>query len=319
MPPIVSVVIPVFNRRNIVSGAIQSALGQDIDGLEVVVVDNCSTDGTWEFLQTLRDPRLKIFRNTENLGLFGNFTRCVELATGKYCTILCSDDRLCPGFLKCAVERLETTPAAVMVCGSGRLINTAGRTVRHINRDIKPGLYRGGSTRHAYFWYTGAYGVNIFNYPSGMMLRRDIVIKELPFRADLGDPGDVDMWLRCLKHGDFLVTDIPACDVIWHDNQLSCENRKAGVHVPDLIRFAQLHVGGEEDKKFLRNFRMLLGGSAAVWALRNIVRGQFTRAWGVRTLGPNVFDLVAGTAIRIAFRALKKFGITFGKFLQPAH
>src|SRR5450432_379001 len=94
-----SIAIPVFNRRDLVHNALRSAIAQAVPNLEILVVDNCSTDGTWEALQAIRDPRLHLVRNDSNLGLFGNFNRCLELSRGEYVCLLGSDDDLTEGFL----------------------------------------------------------------------------------------------------------------------------------------------------------------------------------------------------------------------------
>lgn len=100
--PLVSVVIPVYNRKKLVVRAINSALSQTYRQIEVVVVDNCSTDGTYETLLTINDPRVKIFRNAENIGPVLNWRKGIEYARGEYVKILFSDDWMEPN----AVERL---------------------------------------------------------------------------------------------------------------------------------------------------------------------------------------------------------------------
>lgn len=102
--PLVTVAIPVYNRQHVVRQAIETALAQTWQPLEVVVSDNCSTDGTWATLQeyAARDPRVRIHRNESNLGAVRNWHRCLELAEGEYVLLLFSDDWIEPD----AVERL---------------------------------------------------------------------------------------------------------------------------------------------------------------------------------------------------------------------
>jgi glycosyltransferase involved in cell wall biosynthesis len=100
--PLVSVVIPVYNRKKLVKKAIDSALSQTYAAIEVVVVDNCSTDGTYESLLDIADFRVKVFRNDMNIGPVLNWLKGIECATGEYIKILFSDDWLEPH----AVEKL---------------------------------------------------------------------------------------------------------------------------------------------------------------------------------------------------------------------
>lgn len=112
--PIVSILIPVFNRRNFIHQCIQSALDQTFDDFEVVVVDNASDDGTWEICQEIsnRDSRVKIFRNEKNIGPVRNWFRCVEEARGEYGKFLFSDDLILKDFLAETVPKLADQEVA---------------------------------------------------------------------------------------------------------------------------------------------------------------------------------------------------------------
>jgi len=100
--PLVSILIPVFNREDFIGNCIQSALDQTIEDLEVVVVDNASTDRTWDVSQeyAAKDSRVRIFRNERNIGPVKNWKRCIDEASGLYGKILFSDDRMHPTCLE---------------------------------------------------------------------------------------------------------------------------------------------------------------------------------------------------------------------------
>lgn len=109
MNDLVSILIPVYNRAEIIAETLDCALAQTYKNIEVIVVDNASTDGTWEIAQeyALRDPRLKALRNGTNLGPVKNWLRCVEEATGFYGKILWSDDLISPDFLEKTIPLLS--------------------------------------------------------------------------------------------------------------------------------------------------------------------------------------------------------------------
>jgi glycosyltransferase involved in cell wall biosynthesis len=100
--PLVSVMVPVFNRRRLLPACLESALAQTCRDLEVVVVDNASTDGTWDVCQEFAqaDSRVRIFRNPENLGPVRNWQRCFKHAQGRYGKLLFSDDLMAPDYLE---------------------------------------------------------------------------------------------------------------------------------------------------------------------------------------------------------------------------
>lgn len=98
---LVSILIPVYNRVNLIGETIDCALAQTYTNIEIIIVDNCSTDGTWELLEEYAQkfPRINIFRNSFNVGPVGNWKRCVELAKGEFCKILFSDDLLSSNYI----------------------------------------------------------------------------------------------------------------------------------------------------------------------------------------------------------------------------
>jgi len=100
--PLVSIMVPVFNRRDLLAGCLKSALSQTCRDLEVVVVDNASTDGTWDVCREFArlDARVRIFRNDENLGPVRNWQRCFKEAQGRYGKLLFSDDVLSSYYLE---------------------------------------------------------------------------------------------------------------------------------------------------------------------------------------------------------------------------
>jgi len=98
---LVSILIPVYNRVSLVGETIESAINQTYKNIEIIIVDNFSTDGTWELLQQYagKDKRIQIYRNTENIGPVRNWICCAEKATGKFINILFSDDIILPTFI----------------------------------------------------------------------------------------------------------------------------------------------------------------------------------------------------------------------------
>ena len=100
---LVTIGIPTWNRSHYVLDAIASCLQQTYENLEIIVCDNASTDDTWEKLNALTDPRLRLIRQTSNVGGARNFNTCVREATGEFFLLLCDDDLLEPT----AIEKLS--------------------------------------------------------------------------------------------------------------------------------------------------------------------------------------------------------------------
>jgi len=121
--PLVSICIPTYNRAGMITRAIDSALGQTYRNIEVIVVDNASNDNTDAVVATYADERLTYVKNERNLGLFGNFNRCIELATGKFLHILHSDDYIDPDFTARCIAFFHEHPTVVMTSTRARIVS----------------------------------------------------------------------------------------------------------------------------------------------------------------------------------------------------
>jgi glycosyltransferase involved in cell wall biosynthesis len=138
--PLVSVCIPSYNARDYIGETVASVLRQDYAPLEIVVQDDCSTDGTWEALQAMAAgmPQLAIARNNRNLGIGRNSTALLGRAQGKYVMILSNDDLLEPGFLHATVPILERGEAEV-VTTSFSIMTQEKTYVRRLH--LREGVY----------------------------------------------------------------------------------------------------------------------------------------------------------------------------------
>jgi glycosyltransferase involved in cell wall biosynthesis len=314
----VSVAIPVFNRHDLVAAAVQSALAQVVDGLEVVVIDNCSQDGTWELLQGLAretaDPRLRCLRNASNLGLFGNFNRCAAEVRGEFALFLGSDDQLEPGFLAQALSLLDAEPAAALLSSRGRVIDREGRAKGMIAGRFAPGRYAGRSVPAAWFWSSYHYGENPLNYPSGVVLRSSALRASLPFRADLGAPADIDLFLRVLRHGDLLITDKVGCAVMIHEGQEGLRARnevtQQQLALMEVFR-ADLESAGAYEE--LRRQSSALAFAALV---RTALSEPARLAEQYRAFGRGPIEMLFAAVKLFGFRILDQVGIRFTPYLH---
>lgn len=120
--PLVSIVIPTYNREQYISKAVDSAISQTYNNIEVVIVDNCSTDKTWEMLSSYKNKNtnIRIFQNESNLGPVRNWQRCFEQAKGEFVKILWSDDWIDPTFVERAIEEIDSETAFVISNVSAR-------------------------------------------------------------------------------------------------------------------------------------------------------------------------------------------------------
>jgi len=94
MSPFFSICIPVYNMVDTIQLSIDSVLQQTCTDWELIIVDDCSTDGTWELIEKKysNHPKISLHRNERNLKQWGNLNRCLELANGLWLGFLPADD-----------------------------------------------------------------------------------------------------------------------------------------------------------------------------------------------------------------------------------
>jgi glycosyltransferase involved in cell wall biosynthesis len=108
--PLITIGVPTRNRASLLMDCVASALAQSYQNIEVLVSDNASTDGTVAALRSIDDARLRVLRNSENIGHLRNWARCVREAKGDY-IVLASDDNLFePSFLEKCVRLVNMEP-----------------------------------------------------------------------------------------------------------------------------------------------------------------------------------------------------------------
>ncbi len=124
--PLVSVVIPTYNRSDYLRDAIASALSQTYTNIEVIVTDDCSPNSPKDLVKAFHDPRLRFLQNERNLGITLNITNGFEAATGKYVASLNDDDVWTPEFLAKLVPKLEANPALSVAFCDHYIIDAIG-------------------------------------------------------------------------------------------------------------------------------------------------------------------------------------------------
>jgi glycosyltransferase involved in cell wall biosynthesis len=198
--PLVSICIPTHNSGETLGETMSSIIGQSYPRLEILVVDNDSTDNTIEVAQCFKDTRVTIHVNPQNIGAEGNFNRCIELANGAYTAIYHADDLYTARMVAEQVEFLERHPEAGGVLTEAVVIDERGRENGTISFPLE--LRKRGSMgvdlpelfiallRHS----------NFLICPSAMV--RSAVYKNdiKGWRDELfGSSADLDVWLRIAR------------------------------------------------------------------------------------------------------------------------
>ncbi len=128
--PYFSVIIPTFNRADLILKTLTSVFGQTFQDLEIIVVDNCSTDRTAEVLQPLADAgRIRYIRHDKNYERAVSRNSGMDAARGKFVSFLDSDDIMYPGNLADAHSFARQNPGLHVFHNLYELINEVGQPV----------------------------------------------------------------------------------------------------------------------------------------------------------------------------------------------
>jgi len=128
--PLISIGIPTYNRADAyLKDALESALNQTYQHIEIIVSDNCSSDNTEELIKGYDDERIKYFRHSENIGANNNFNYCVEKAKGTYFHMLHDDDLIDPDFLEVCMEAVDYDTSAGLIRTGMRVIDGKGSVI----------------------------------------------------------------------------------------------------------------------------------------------------------------------------------------------
>lgn len=149
--PLVSVIIPTYNRIEYLKVALASAVNQTYTNIEIIVSDNCSDPSPQALVESFQDPRIRFYRNAENVGMFSNAMGGFKRAKGTYVASLLDDDMWEPDFLEKMLPPLEQDPnLALAFCDhyimteTGEIDKDATLHCSTVNNRIalKEGLYR---------------------------------------------------------------------------------------------------------------------------------------------------------------------------------
>ncbi|MEE3419043.1 MAG: glycosyltransferase, partial [Methanosphaera sp.] len=110
--PLVSIIMPVYNRENYISNAINSVLNQSYKNFELILIDDSSTDNTVNIINEFKDDRIRLLKNKSNMGVSKSRNIGLKESKGKYIMYLDSDNDWEPDYLKATVGAFETIPDA---------------------------------------------------------------------------------------------------------------------------------------------------------------------------------------------------------------
>ena len=125
-----SIILPVRNGGGYVKECVHSILQQTLNSFDLLVLDNCSTDGTLQWIESLNDPRIKCYPAEKPLGIEENWDRITALQKNEFITLIGHDDLLHPHYLQTMQALIAQHPSASLYQAHFLFIDDNGKEIR---------------------------------------------------------------------------------------------------------------------------------------------------------------------------------------------
>lgn len=190
-PAQITFFIPVYERYNYFEEAVCSLLNQTVQPGKIVIVDNCSTHSRFErFVKNKNFATLEYIRNESNLGMTGNWNRCIELCDTLWMSILHDDDALHPDFLDEMIKYFTLIDQRIDVIACSAVIN------RTVNFGQVNNHFRIRQLKESHFLLS-----NLTQFP-GVLIRKEILSQTNGFDYNYYPCSDMKLWLDITRRGN---------------------------------------------------------------------------------------------------------------------
>jgi glycosyltransferase involved in cell wall biosynthesis len=267
--PKVSVIIPTYNRAEVLRSAIESAINQTFNDIEIIVCDDKSTDNTREVVRSIPDGRIKYILNNGKKGPSATRNAAILVSRGKYITFLDDDDEWVPNKLQKQVELLDKCPENICGIYSNRLVKD--RSNNHIistNPQVKK--LRGN------LLYQLAIGNPI--HTSTVLLRKLCFDEIGIFDETMSYMEDRDLWIRLSMKWNFEYIDEPLTIAFVHQQGHLSEN-----------------LGGQTSGrgKLLQKYNDLFKRDRKTWSKMHLLQGaQYCQLKNMKKGRKNIFKAI---------------------------
>ena len=264
----VSVALPARNGMPYLREAVASILAQTFDDLELLVVDNASTDGTAEFLATVADPRVRTARAPDGLGLVGVHALAVASTSTELVALMGQDDIAEPTRLERQVALLDAEPAVGLVGSWCSMIDVAGRRIGALHYAVTPDDIHRRIVRNTQV-----------PVPS-MLFRRSVYDAAGGFTAECDYAFDYDLVARLARRG--AVANVPEelVRVRYNPAGASAVSARRVQRGALRVRWRTLRAGGYPLAEYVWLLKPLAALALPPWILRRIIVPYMRRAHG---------------------------------------
>jgi len=233
VPPLVSICIPTHNGARWIERSLRSAMSQTYQPVEILIVDDASTDDTAKIATSFHDPRIRVEVNKSKLGLVRNWNRCITLSKGTLVKFLFQDDMLYPTCVEKMVLILEKYPRIGIVFSPRDILLENPHDPTAIDWEKQYG------TLHTRFnslsevnqgidlfnqWLRCGFAENWVGEPSCVMVRKECVERIGMFNTRMIQIADIEMWVRLMYFYDLGFIEEPLSAFTFHPSSTTSLN-----------------------------------------------------------------------------------------------
>jgi len=305
-----SVLLPVYNGQQYLESAIQSVLSQDAD-FELLVQDDCSSDGTAEIARSFADPRVKYAVNPRNSGCWASLQAAADRAGGQLLRLFSHDDLMLAGDLGQAEKCLAENPDYGVTISDYEKVDSHGAEIgssfdhKQLHTEL-PDRIRGSEAA----WYLFRFGC-ISGTQSTITVRRTLFDAVGGFDTAMRFCGDFAFLAKSAPAGGLVYNRRIAAKIRFHPQQTSKDGRKHMAYLDEMrevLRRLLLQMDPGRQAAAARAFKWIYGHQLFDLAVKNLLKldGKFLKRfheeYGGRMLGGSAL----AWACKLPSRALRR-------------
>lgn len=266
--PLVSVVIPLYNKEPHIGRAINSVLAQTVSDFEIIVVNDGSTDKSPDIVKNFRNPKIQLIHQ-QNAGVSAARNKGIHEAKADLIAFLDADDEWNPNFLETVLRLREKYPEAGIYATAYLFCNSKGKTRVANYKEIPPAPWEGLLKSYFLSAAKGEHPV----CSSAVCIPKKILLEENGFKIGAWWGEDDDLWGRiALKYPIAFSWGIGA---IYHQGATNraCEKEEMAEH-PFIKRAKKAIIDGEVQNDMLNDLEECIAKYKIISAVHNLYRGH---------------------------------------------
>lgn len=222
MNPLVSVIIPTYNGEKYIRECVDSVLQQSCNEIELLVVDDCSTDSTCQILEQDYGDQIRLIQNSKNLGLMRSCNGAFQIASGKYLTVFGQDDVMFPDRIKKQIAFMEAHPDCIVSFANSALLLEESRSDALLIGSPKLKALLFNHIRNSFLLFM----LDLqFNSNSAIYLREG-VLRAGGYGEQFRNYGETMLWFNLARLGRVLFQNEPLSYYRFHANNMTASEKQ---------------------------------------------------------------------------------------------